>query len=203
VEIDTLSNYIRIYNNFEGNLYQTSEETEYRIEYTNTDSVMEDMILDFREYSNTNMDFSGNGKTSPSGKYIAKYDFIYSMSHYFTIRTMDHTMPDYYIDALAAEFEWINDDYIIYTGTFSSLPTVLRITRDNVKHIRLFSGIDDIEYDYGFGGYNFSIKEITNDTIVLEDRNADTSQGERNIWEIPYVIDENGEFILQERLDAL
>lgn len=195
VEIDTLSYYIKIYNNFEGNLYQTAENTEYSIEYVNTDSVMEDMIWDFRDYFYTNEDFLEEGKISPSGKYMAKYDYIYSMSHYFTIRTTDNSKPDYYINALADEFEWINDDYIIYTGTFSSLPTILRITRDNVEHIHLPF---DIDYDY-----DFSIKEITNDRIILEDRNADVSKGEKGIWEIPYVIDENGEFILQEQLDAL
>lgn len=203
VRVDTLSVNIKIYNNFEGHLYKTDKDTEYKIEYINTDSVMEDMMWDFNEYSLTNKDFIERGKISPSGKYMAKYDYVYSMSHYFTIRTMDYSKPDFMINALALEFEWINDDYIIYTGTFTTLPAVTRVTQGNMEHIRLFSGVDDLEYDYGFGKYSFSIKEITKDRFVLEDKNADASKGEKVIWEIPYVIDENGEFILPEQLQGL
>ncbi|NLY18370.1 MAG: hypothetical protein GX045_05360 [Clostridiaceae bacterium] len=201
VEVNTLFNTIEIYNNFEGNLYQTIKDTEYKIEYKNADYVMEDMMWEFANYFYTNESFLEKGKLSPSGKYMAKYDYIYSQSHYFTIRTMDHSKPDYYINAVADEFEWINDDYIIYTDTFSSLLIVIRITRDNVEHICLSSGLNDLEYDYGFGNYDFSIKEITEDRIILEDKNADESKGERVLWEIPYIIDENGEFILPDETD--
>jgi hypothetical protein len=198
VEVDTLSNYIGIHNNFEGDLYRADIETDFDIKYINSDSIVEDILWDFSEYSFTNEDFLEKGKLSPSGKYIAKYDYIYSMSHYFTIRTMDYSKPDYTISALVNDFEWINDDFIIYTGTFSNLPTVIKATPDDYDYecIRLFPEIDDIDYDYSHNEYSFIIKDINENVIVLEDEEADTSKGEKVIWEFHYSIDENGNFVL-------
>ncbi len=194
VNIDTLSNYIEIYNNFEGDLYSTIEDIDFEIKYINSDSIMEDMMWDFSEYSYTNKDFTERGEFSPSGKYIAKYDYIYSMSHYFTIRTVDCSKPDYRISALVSDFEWVNDDYILYTGIFSNMPAVIKVTPTNGEYecVRFFPEIGD----WDFSEYSFSIKEINENTIVLEDKEADVSKGEKVIWEFPYSFDENGIFFL-------
>lgn len=199
VKVDTMSGVIEIHNNFEGNLYLMDRESDLSLEYVNTDSIIDDMIWDFQSYALENESFVKNGKPSPSGKYIAKYEWITSMHHYFTIRTVDYSKADYNIYAVAYDFEWINDDYIIYLGMFSNLPSVIRVTdrADEQTTIRLISGVDESDYDYG-SNYDYSIEEIKENVIVLRHGKAGDSEEEKALLEIHYYIDENGNFIMKK-----
>ena len=188
---------IEIFNNYEGSLYRVQpDDTGVDTVFTNTDRNLDSLYWGF--ISRTSNDaFIRNGKVSPSGKYIAKYDWITSMDHYFTIRTVDYSAPDYQIGAVADQFEWLNDDYIVYTGTFSTLPAVLRVTDDaqSRESIHLMEGFGEEDYFYGAGDYNFSIDAITTDTIRFKDnKKAETDEG--TYWEVRYFIDETGRFQL-------
>ncbi|MBP7175080.1 MAG: hypothetical protein KBA53_02535 [Thermoclostridium sp.] len=185
---------IEIYNNFEGLLYQVSDGAAFIPAYTNIDSNLDSLYAGFLSYT-TNDDFMKEGKLSPSGKYIAKYEWITSMHHYFTIRTTDHSAPDYQIGAVANHYEWLNDDYIVYTAMFTSLPAIIRVTEDmeGSENILLMDGIDQMDYFYHYGDYDFTIDEITTETIRFKDnKKAETDEG--TYWEVRYIIDDTGRF---------
>ncbi len=192
VLVDTLSQEIEIHNNFEGILYQVKGDSELALGFINSDSNVDRLYSGFWNYLYLKDYFLENGKTSPSGKYTAIYEWITSDHHYFTIRTNDFSVPDYRIGASAGEFEWLNDDYIIYTAIFSNLPVVIRVTDDleRWENIRLIPEIDALEYDYASVDYRFNIDRITENAIILKDENA---KGEDRVyWEFAYSFEENG-----------
>lgn len=189
-------NEIKVHSNFEGNLYDMYYAGEdVSIPYVcfeNNDMNVERMQSRFWNYCYLREAFSENGKTSPSGKYIAIYEWITSDHHYFTIRTTDFSAPDYRIAASVDEFEWLNGDYIVYTAMFSSLPAVIRVTDDDSdwEYIQLIPEIDEMEYSYASVDYEFTIDRITEDAIILKDKNA---EGEDQVyWGFGYSYDENG-----------
>lgn len=208
IEVETFSGTIEIFNNFEGFLYRIDGESEADLEicYTNADSIMDDLRFDYWSYTSGNRQFAENGKTSPSGKYSAIYEWITSDHHYFTIRTNDHSAPDYIIGAEASDFEWINDDYIVYTTMFSTLPVVMRPAEyyEKWEVYLLMPGIDELDYFYSFGDHNFTIAQVNEDSIILRDNNVDSTDREE-FWKFGYSIGQNGEFIADqvEILDSL
>jgi hypothetical protein len=181
VEVDTLSGDINVYNNYQGPLYRINADTALNLNYINADSIIRDLKYSFSDHLSSNEKFKERGKTSPSGKYSAIYEWITSTHHYFTIRTTDYSAPDYTIYAVADEFQWINDEYILYTGLFTTLPSLLNVK--NMEIIRLIPGIDEIDYDYGSSEYNFSIEEIKNNVIILKDNNAEGKEDGQIFWE--------------------
>lgn len=196
IRVDTLSQVIEIYNNFEGFLYKINTETELKPVYTNTDIHFESLYMDFLSYTSIGDTFAKNGKVSPSGKYIAIYEWITSDSHHYTIRTADHSVPDYTIGAVVRDFDWLNDDYIVYTAMFTTLPAVLRVAdgAESYENILLMEEIDELDYFYGYSDHDFTIDRITEDTITLKDNNAGETGG-KVLWEFSYSIDEGGNFI--------
>lgn len=195
IQVDTLSEVIEIYNNFEGSLYTVNSETKLRPVYNNTDFNLERLYWGFSGYSSMKDAFRENGKVSPSGKYVALYEWITSELHYFTIRLADNSAPDFEIGAATRDFEWLNDDYIVYTATFTTLPAVIRVTEDaeSGENILLMEDIDEEDYFYGSFDYDFTIDEITSDTIRFKDNNkVETDEGV--YLEVRYLIDEAGRF---------
>lgn len=200
VNVDTLSGTIEVFNNFEGCLYRIDGETESGLEirYINEDFIMDDLCSGYWSYTAGNRQFTEEGKMSPSGTYSAIYEWITSDHHYFTIRTNDHSAPDYIIGAEASEFQWVNDDYIVYTAMFSTLPVVMRVTNDYEKqeNILLIPGIDEFDYFYD-SAHDFTIAAVNKNSIILQDKNVSSTE-EKAFWSFCYSIDENGNFIAGE-----
>ena len=202
ITVCTLENDMEIYNNFEGNLYIVKPEKDYKLHFINKDSIIEGMEFDISSYYAETESFLSEGKYSPSGKYIAKYEWITSTIHNFTIRATDYSIPDFKIYAAVDNFEWINDDYIVYTAAFSTLPHVIKVERnddfqEDIKLMKEVNNNNDDDYDYGRFPYNFTILDVKNNLIKLKDSNAEKSGSGKIIWELPYHFDEQGKFILE------
>ena len=167
-------NSITVYNNFEGVLYSYSGENKgsFPLEYINKDQFAERLIADFNQYLNTNERFEKEGALSPSGKYQFIYDWLYSMSQYFTIRTVDLTKPDYVLNANASEYLWLSDDYILYIHGWASIPYIIRVSENSDTNINVLYHLGLLkEEDYGeaIGKYQFVIKDVTGKNITLFD----------------------------------
>lgn len=118
VDFDTRE--ITVYNNYAGNLYQTASTQSYKVLFVDEDRTGNRMKQSLTEYTALNNRFPKEGKLSPSGKYSALYDWIYSELQYFTIRTSDHSRADRIINASVSHYEWLTDQYILYTQAFFS-----------------------------------------------------------------------------------
>lgn len=167
-------NSITVYNNFEGVLYSYPGENKgsFPLEFINKDQFAEYLITDFNQYLNTNERFEKEGALSPSGKYQFIYDWIYSMSQYFTIRTVDLTKPDYVLNANASEYVWLSDDYILYIHGWASIPYIIRISENSDTNINVLYHLGLLkEEDYGeaIGKYQYVIEEVTSKSITLFD----------------------------------
>lgn len=206
IVINTLQSDIYVYNSFEGNLYSVQPENDFKITFKNIDYIIDGMMSKFIFYDIENEGFQRGGKLSPSGKYIAKYDWVTSMARYFTIRATDFSIPDFKVGAAAVgDFAWINDDYIVYTAALTTLPYVVKVERnaDLSEDIRLMEGLildendDAYAYDYGSFPYDFTILDVKDNIIRLKDNNAERTGSGDGIWEFPYQIDKQGRFILE------
>lgn len=185
---------IIVYNNFEGELFQPGD----FITYDNSDYMINSLIGDFNSYYGTERAFLEEGQLSPSGKYNSIYEWIHSQSHYFTIRTMDNTKPDFVIGAPACNYRWLNDNYILYLDMHSTLPFVMKVTDDEDSEQRFnilyeLGSIKNNDAYEGMGTYEFEIQEIKPDSFAIFDKGA------KKTYAIQYTIEEQGQlsFTLQ------
>ncbi|MGE5474418.1 MAG: hypothetical protein ACM3UU_09375 [Ignavibacteriales bacterium] len=193
---------VAIYNNFEGNLYCFSSDNRYKVNFKNEDCNINNLISDLDYYLEINKRFEKEGQLSPSGKYKFIYDWIYSMSQYFTIRTLDYSRADFRIPVSATSYEWLNDDYILYIRGVVPVPYVVRVpdytgqNRNNQyeQNINVLYklGLEENE-DYGEtkGDYNYTIKEVRDNTAVLYDEYS------KKELKVGFDFNEEGNIVLQ------
>ncbi|HEY9059867.1 MAG TPA: hypothetical protein VIO64_05080 [Pseudobacteroides sp.] len=182
-------NNIAIYNNFEGELFTyNGKKGRFDIIYKNEDYIANILSGSLDEYLNINKRFKTEGKLSPSGNLSCIYDWIYSMSQYFTIHTLDFSKPDFRAHATSKEFKWIDDNYILYIHAFNNIPYAVNINNTNSEHINILYklGILTLPEPDNLGDYDFKIKEIKDNIIVLEDLNI------KRLYKIKYAIDGKG-----------
>ncbi len=198
--IDSMSRYIEVYNNFEGTLYNmAASDNEYQLKYKNADYIAQAMKNSMLSYYYENKAFIDNAKRSPTGKYIARYEWVTSMIHNFVIRLTDFSKPDFTLPAAADEFEWITDDHIFYIGMFTRLPHIIRVDSKASEDIRLLEDICLVEgleiSELSSSQYDFELEDIKSDVIVLKEKNAEASGTSDAYWLISYHIDDYGSFV--------
>lgn len=122
---------IKVHNNFAGELIKAGESDAYAIQYEDTDAVADSLYASMSNHRRVNELFQQEGKLSPGGKFFSIYEWFYSMLQYFTIRTVDGTMPDYQVHRQISDYAWLTDDYILYTDVVEQRPMVLSLKRDS------------------------------------------------------------------------
>lgn len=123
-------NYIKVYNNFEGDLYNIVDgKSIFPISFDNSDFLVNEIEFAINNYKITNKRFDEEGVISPGGKREFLYDWNNSESTYFTIRTLDNTRPDCFYVVMANDYYWLNDDYIIYIDFIDSKPYVFNVNK--------------------------------------------------------------------------
>lgn len=171
-DFDGLS--ITVYNNFEGNLYNTQD----LITYEDKDFMFEGLKIELDGYYWDNEQFAEEGILSPSGKYSSIYRWLTSDSHHFIIRTMNNSKSDFYIGVPALDYKWINDDYILYLNSYSTLPFAIKVT-DNVhgrSSINIFYETGLIKSEDSTEGFDTNYLEIVSieeNEILIRDKNSD------------------------------
>jgi hypothetical protein len=161
---------ITVYNNFEGNLYKPND----ILIYENKDYMFEKLRRGLEGYYIINEEFKDAGVLSPNGKYNSIYEWNTSDSHYFIIRTMDYSRPDFPIGAPAGEYKWINDDYLLYLDAYSTLPFAIRASEDSESQaINIFYATGLIKTNdstEGMGINDIEIADIKDNMIQLKDK---------------------------------
>jgi hypothetical protein len=178
-------NTITIYNNFDGDLFR-ADNFIYDIIFEDSDYQVKNAISSIQRYMDDNYEFETSGVLSPSGKLKSTYFWGYSMSHYFTIRTLDNSKPDFRMYIPAGDYKWLTDDYILYLDAWYSTPYIVKVS-DKVPYenvnvmykLGVFDKEDSIEGQY-------SIKGINGNTINLYESES------KKEYHVVYSIGKNG-----------
>jgi hypothetical protein len=182
-------NRITVFNNFEGELFKyDSEKSKFDVVYKNEDHMVNTMSQDLKMYMDKNKRFETEGLLSPGRKLKCIYDWEYSMSQYFTIRTLDFSRPDFRIHVTSGDYKWINDHYLLYIHSFYRIPYAVKVSEsdEGVVNILYDAGILKEEDPDSIDGYEFKIKEIKGSIITLEDA------GSKKTYKIKYAYDSKG-----------
>ncbi|MCX7709860.1 MAG: hypothetical protein N2484_08405 [Clostridia bacterium] len=181
-------NTITVYNNFEGTLYR-AKGLDYDIKYEDTDYEANHAISVINGYIGRNDEFDKDGVLSPSGKLKSTFFWGNSMIHYFIIRTLDNSKPDYNVGAPAGDYQWLTDDYILYLNAWTSAPYVVRVTDEaaecesiNVMYAVSVFSKDDYFQDFGI---NYSIKHVKDNIITFLDGDSNKT------YRVEYSFDKN------------
>lgn len=164
-------NNVTVYNNFEGDLYNYgNQKSNYKIVIKNEDYIVDLLSQEIDSYITINNKFDSEGTLSPSGKLKSIYDWVYALSQYFTIRTLDNSKPDFQIPATSKEYKWINDDYILYIHAFYNIPYIVKVYNscDDPNNVFYKLGITKEEYPSSID-YDLKIQDVSKDSIILED----------------------------------
>lgn len=183
-----LDNSITIYNNFEGDLFRANN-FEYDIKFEDSDYQVNNAIKSIQSYIADNYEFETLGVLSPSGKLKCTYFWGYSMSYYFTIRTLDNSKPDFRMHVPAGDYEWLTDDYILYLDAWSSAPYIVKVS-DKVPYenvnVMYKLGVFNKEDDFEGLSFQYSIKGINGNTINLYESES------KKEYHVVYSIGKNG-----------
>lgn len=177
---------ITVYNNYEGNLYSVNG-FKYSIMYDNSDYQVHYIEGTIARYLSDNEEFETSGVLSPSGKLKSIYFWGYSMLHYFKIRTLDHSRPDFKIHVPAGDYRWLTDDYILYIDAWFMEPYIVRVSEDKSEGIDILLNLGVYEEnDPNKPNFSFEIKEVKGNAITLYDKESDKE------YKIEYSIGNNG-----------
>jgi len=119
-------NTIEVNNNFPGEIVKSYGGV-YEIRFSDKDAVVEEMAQVLRDYEQLNVLFREEGKYSPSRKRIAVHERHNSDVHYFTIRSVDRTTPDFRIDVDIHDYVWLTDNYILVLDFPRLNPFVVKV----------------------------------------------------------------------------
>ena len=186
---------IDVMTNFEGNLYVLdSGFIRFSQSFTDFDAVV--MKLKSGLYGCQNVDnlFQEEGVLSPDGKLMAVYEWVYSMSQHFIIRTLDYSIQDRYVAVQSTgEFYWLNDHVILYIDFMTNAPYAIDIDMSMPESINLLeiAGIDQNMLDSGI--FDFKIVSVEDQVITIKEQNSGKS------YRIQFTIDESGniKFLMQ------
>lgn len=180
------SNTLTIYNNYEGDL-SSAKDFEYDVKYVDSDYQVNKAINTINEYIAENKDFDTLGVLSPSGKLKSIYNWEYSMSHYFKIRTLDNSKPDFKIAVPAGDYKWLTDDYILYLNAWFTEPHIVRVSEEINEDIDIMHNLGVYDKDASQKpSFNFSIKNVDGKIITLYD-----SENNKE-YKVEYSIGSNG-----------
>jgi hypothetical protein len=176
-------NYITIYNNFEGELYNiVGDKPIFPICFDNSDFLVNEIKTIIENYLYINGRFNKEGILSSGGKRKLLYNWITSDLIYFEIRTLDNTKRDIFYSVMAEDYHWLGDDHIIYIDFMDSMPYVFNIDKTEDGSVRVLEN-------------GCSLLEVSDGKVVLETKNK-----EKNKIVINYTIEDDGE-ITFERVD--
>lgn len=182
-------NSITIYNNFEDDLYRANN-FKYDIKFVDSDYQVKNAISSIQVYIDNNYEFETLGVLSPSGKLKCTYYWGYSMSYYFTIRTLDNSKPDFRVPVPAHDFKWLTDNYILYLNAWTSAPCIVKVSDNSEpdEHVNVMYklGVFDKDDDFQDTSFQYSIKGINGNTINLYDSESNKE------YNVVYSIGNNG-----------
>lgn len=164
------SNSITIYNNFEGKLYKASG-FGYDIYYDNSDYIVNNATAAIDSYISTNKGFE-ESVLSPGGGMKCIFFWGNSEIHYFLIKTLDNSKPDFAIGVPAGDFAWLNDEYILYLNAWSSAPYIVKVVDDytyDAVNIMYDLGVFDKDDYYQDFSFDYRIRGIKGNIITLYD----------------------------------
>ncbi len=166
---------IEIYSNFEGNLYEYAvADPRFKVSFMAQDMIVEYMLHELSRYLEIEELFQNEGLVSPDGKLCAVYEWRYSMSHHFIVRTLDHTIQDRYIHVPAASFQWLTNSHLIYMDAFNEAPYALDVNFLEPSPINILYEAGLINERYVEPGeHKYSLIEIKNNSLVLKDELQD------------------------------
>lgn len=164
--------YIEVYNNFEGQLYQyVQSNPRFEVRFIDQDMVSKYMLNALQRYLEIEDLFKNEGIVSPDGKLSAVYEWRYSMSHHFIIRTLDHSIQDRTIHVPAeSNFMWLTNTHLVYRDPYNQIPYALDVNFSEPSPINILyeAGIID-ERDVDPGKYAYELVEVKAKTLVIKD----------------------------------
>lgn len=120
VEAFDNDSYIEVYNNYEGALYVPTGPSEFSVQFTDEDVVINHARDALDGYANLNERFAKEALVSPGGTYRLLYDWITSDSQYFTLRTSDNSRQDRTVGGQYGDYIWLTDHQFIAAYAFET-----------------------------------------------------------------------------------
>lgn len=103
--------YLRVYNNYQGELFLFEDHEELSVEFRDEDINIEYLKLRLNQYIEADEKFK-EAEISPDGSYAYYYVFEYSQSYYMLVRTLDGSRPDIRLGCYS-NFKWTEDNMLI------------------------------------------------------------------------------------------
>lgn len=179
------ANEVTIYNNFDGKLFKfANENNKFKVIFKNEDYIVNLLSREFDNYFYINNEFETKGTLSPSGKRKSIYQWFFSSSHYFTIRTVDNSKPDFKLHASSGEYRWLNDNYILYIHAIYNIPFIIRVDQNSDESIDVFTKLGVMKD--GISSDELIIDKISDNSIVLK------GKSEPKTYTINYTFNNDG-----------